>query len=396
MKMPEAPQRAACLLSVLGVLALTILFDTASGVAGAGGDQLTGTQPAWTSLGPGGGGWVMALAASPHGVDNVFLGGDTEGVFSSEDGGRNWTARNEGLRDYWVEAILYDPTDPNILYVGGRSGVYKSTDQGQSWRWLRTGVPAVSGSTWSAPVSALVMDPANPAVVYAGIGSPRDGIGKQGAVYRSVDAGNTWSRMNTAGLPPDSLVTSLLIHPSNQTPAPGITTARTLYLSSQYGFFVSTDGGVSWTASNTGLPHTNVARVAQSRSKPDVMYLTLYRGSTAPWRGGVYKSEDGGKSWTARNNGLQQLLGADASLTSNYKELAVDPNDPNLVYLGSTDFRTTTLYQDIGLFLSEDGGVTVQRKTGNLCTSGAASAHGKPALPALLSPSQPTSVGIGL
>jgi photosystem II stability/assembly factor-like uncharacterized protein len=189
-----------CLLLFLSVMALTISPETAAGVAGAGANQVGGPQPTWTGLGPGGGGWVMTLAASPHGVDKVFLGGDTEGVFFSEDGGRNWTIRNEGLRDYWIETILYDPTtDPNVIYAGGRSGVYKSTDQGRSWQWRRSGFPAVSGSSYSAPVSALAMDPADPRVVYAGIGSPRDGLGKQGTVYRSVDAGDTWSRVNTAG-----------------------------------------------------------------------------------------------------------------------------------------------------------------------------------------------------
>lgn len=296
-------------------------------------------------MGPGGGGWVMTLAASPYAVDTVFLGGDTEGVFATDDGGRQWTARNQGLRDYWVESILYDPLDPNILYAGGRSGVYKSTDRGVSWQWLRTGFPAVSSSSWSAPVSALAMDPSSSDVIYAGIGSPRDGIGKQGAVYKTADAGSTWSRVNTGGLPSDALITSLVFHPSNQTPAPGAATPGTLYLTSQYGFFVSTNGGVSWTASNAGLPHTDIARLAVSRSRPSVMYVTLYTPLAAPWRGGVYKSEDGGRTWTARSAGLQQLLGPDAARTSNYKELAIDSDDPNVVYVGSTDFRTHTMFK---------------------------------------------------
>ncbi|OFW42196.1 MAG: hypothetical protein A3J29_16730 [Acidobacteria bacterium RIFCSPLOWO2_12_FULL_67_14b] len=119
---------------------------------------LRGAEPTWTSLGPGGGGWVMALAASPHGEHTVLLGGDIQGVFHSDNGGTNWTIRNQGLRDYWVETILYHPLDPNILYAGGTSGVYKSTDQGASWRWLRSGFSATSGFSWSAPVSALAMD----------------------------------------------------------------------------------------------------------------------------------------------------------------------------------------------------------------------------------------------
>lgn len=303
-------------------------------------------EQVWTSLGPGGGGWVMALAASPHAEDRVLLGGDIQGVFVSEDRGANWTIRNHGLRDYWIETILYHPLDPNIVYAAGMSGVYKSTDLGNSWTWLRTGFPAVAAFTWSAPVSALAMDPANPDVIYAGIGSPRLGLGKQGAVYKSTDAGSNWVKVNAPGsLPVDALITSLVFHPSNRTAAPGLSTPGPLYLTSQYGFFESRDGGVNWTASNTGLPHTNVARVAVSRSRPELMYLTLYTPLGAPWRGGVYKSEDSGRTWSAQNNGLQQVLGAADTLTSNYRELVVDPSDPLTVYLGSTDYVSPTMYR---------------------------------------------------
>ena len=65
---------------------------------------------------------MMTVAASPHAVDQVFLGGDTEGIFSSQDRGRTWTVRNEGLHDYWIEAILFHPKDPNVIYAGGFSG----------------------------------------------------------------------------------------------------------------------------------------------------------------------------------------------------------------------------------------------------------------------------------
>jgi photosystem II stability/assembly factor-like uncharacterized protein len=274
---------AAALLSLLAAGGLST-----SGVVAARGMQ-SSLEPSWTSVGPGGGGWVMSVAASPHDENTVFLGGDIQGVFLTENGGSSWTSHNEGLRDFWIETILLHPADPNILYAGGTSGVYKSLDRGRSWSWLRSGFPAVSRFSWSAPVSALAMDPSNPDIIYAGIGTPRRGFGKQGAVYRSTDGGGTWSKINASGsLPADTLITSLVVHPSNRTPRPD-TSSTTLYLTSQYGFFTSTDGGVSWTAFNNGLPHTNVARVALSRNDPDFLYLTLYTPPDLPWRGGVYQ-----------------------------------------------------------------------------------------------------------
>ncbi|MBI4886233.1 MAG: hypothetical protein HY824_04005 [Acidobacteria bacterium] len=304
-----------------------------------------GAEPSWISVGPGGGGWVMTVAASPHADTSVFLGGDIQGVFYSDNGGGSWTSSNQGLRDFWIETFLFHPADPAVVFAGGTSGVYKSVDRGRSWRWLRSGFPAVNRFSWSAPVGALAMDPADPDVLYAGIGTPRQGIGKQGAIYRSADGGDTWAIVNAPGsLPADALVTSLIVHPSNRTPAPGAS-ATTLYATSQYGFFISRDGGVTWTASNGGLPHTNVARVALSRNHPDVLYLTLRTPLREPWRGGVYRSTDGGRTWSARNRGLQQTPGASDTLTSNYRELAVHPDDPLIAYVGSTDYVTPTLYK---------------------------------------------------
>lgn len=256
----------------------------------------TGPGAAWTSVGPGGGGWVMTLAASPHRADSIFLGGDIQGVFYSSNAGATWTTRNEGLRDYWIESFVFHPLDANTVYGAGTSGIYKTVDYGRSWTWLRSGFPAVNRFGWSAPIGALAMDPSNPDVIYAAVGTPRLNIGRQGAVYRTTNAGSAWSRVNAAGsLPDDALITSLIVHPSNRTSAPG-TSATTLFLTSQYGFFVSRDGGVTWTASNSGLPHTNAARVALSRNNPDVMYLTLYTPLSPPWRGGVYRSTDGGRT----------------------------------------------------------------------------------------------------
>src|SRR6266540_3134914 len=124
--------------------------------------QLAHASALWTSIGPGGGGWIMAVAPSPHRENEVWLGGDIQGIFQSQDNGARWTIHNDGLRDYWIETFLFHPADPNIIYAGGTSGVYKSVDGGISWSWLREGFPPVSDSTWSAPVSALAIDPSNP------------------------------------------------------------------------------------------------------------------------------------------------------------------------------------------------------------------------------------------
>jgi len=87
-------------------------------------------QPVWQNLGPGGGGWIQSICASPHNGDELFVGCDVGGFYHSADGGGSYRIWNMGLEDYFVECIVPHPHDLQVIYLGCQSGVYKSTDRG--------------------------------------------------------------------------------------------------------------------------------------------------------------------------------------------------------------------------------------------------------------------------
>lgn len=299
--------------------------------------------PLWRNSGPGGGGWIQAILASRHDTEELFVGCDVGGFYRSENAGGSYTIHNRGLEDYYVECILQHPTNPDILYLGCLSGVYRSTDRGRSWTWLREGFPPIERYRWSAPIGALAMDPRNPATLYAGIGSPRRQTWGAGTIYKTTDGGDSWQRINQPGsLPQDALISSIAIDPRD---------SGRLLVATQHGVYRSDDGGRAWQESNQGLPHRAVRRIALANARPDVVYLTLasVRGAE-PWQGGVYRSDDGGNTWTARNHGLKQTVGpkdGSINLTSWYDQLAVHPQDPDIAYVGGAGWVNAELYQTL-------------------------------------------------
>jgi photosystem II stability/assembly factor-like uncharacterized protein len=304
--------------------------------------------PVWRNLGPGGGGWIQSLCASPQRSGELLVGCDVGGFYRSTDGGASYTITNTGLQDYFVECIVPDPLHPDVIYLGCESGVYKSTNRGGTWQWLREGFPPKNLYDWSAPIGALVIDPQNPAVLYAGIGRPRSQQFGRGAIYKTSDSGAHWKQVNVAGsLRADAIVTDLVIDPRN---------SRRLFLACQYGVYRSEDAGVSWVLTMAGLPQPHVRRIALCRSQPDVLYLTLQaEPGKQPWQGGVYKSTDGGKSWTPCLQGLKQQVGQPgqaSQMTANYDRLVVHPDNPDVAYIGSTAWINEAIYK------TTDGGST--------------------------------------
>ena len=146
---------------------------------------------------------------------------------------------------------------------------------------------------YGGEITALAIDPANPATLYAGANG--------GGVFKSADGGANWAAvsMGLTGV----YVFALAIDPAD--PA-------TLYAGADAGVFKSTDSGASWTVANLGLTIPDVSTVAIDPMTP----ATLYAGTSG---GGVFKSTDSGASWTAANTGLTNLA---------VNSLAIDPRLP--------------------------------------------------------------------
>ncbi|MDD5750180.1 MAG: hypothetical protein PHU56_00815 [Candidatus Pacebacteria bacterium] len=308
----------------------------------------------WQSIGPGGGGGFTALAIDPIDENIVYTGGDLSGAFKSTDGGASWKFINNGLEEFVIQEIAVDQTDPNTLYLGTTGGVYKSTNKGETWQRKRSGFPAISSSTYSAPAKAIAIDPNNHNVVYVSIAEThgnnyyyedRAQRYNKGQIYKTTSGGDYWQAINTPGangIPSDATIFELAVRPGD---------SNTVLASTNRGFFKSTDGGVNWTKKSFGLPYDDIRGLAVHPANPDIIYVTVWTPQE-PWNGGVFKSTDNGETWVAKNTGLKHRNDGAGSLTSNYPEVIIDKNNPETIFTGDRSWGT------YGVQKSTDGGDT--------------------------------------
>jgi serine/threonine protein kinase/photosystem II stability/assembly factor-like uncharacterized protein len=230
-----------------------------------------------------------------------------------------------------INTLAVDPADSHILYAGtgstgAGSGVYKSEDAGLTWRSVSTGLP-------SEDVKALAFSYQAPATLYAAVGNN---------IFASADGGASWSQQAT-GTGNYRGLELIRVAPSDGKVLYGVAVIE--------GAFRSDDGGRNWMVINQGLPKDNngsynVQSVAIDPTDPNVAYIGT---GWEPFNGnGVYKSTDGGQSWSPANRGM-----IDYSVIA----LAVDPASPQTVYAGTFDGK---------LFKSVDGGQTWDNLTAKL------------------------------
>jgi hypothetical protein len=191
------------------------------------------------------------------------------GVSSSTDGGQTWDDRSSGIpqdcADYSQKAIpiTLDPRNPEVLYYGHSSGVSKTTNGGRLWVSSGVGLPVENGFF----VFSIVVSPHDSNIVLAGYKC--DSTTVCPGLYKSIDAGGSWSAVGT-GLPQSSIV-GISFDPTNP--------AKLYLATNDAGVFQSSDGGSTWNSLNTGLGELTVSTVAVSQSG-----LKLYTATS----GGVY------------------------------------------------------------------------------------------------------------
>jgi photosystem II stability/assembly factor-like uncharacterized protein len=288
----------------------------------------------WANVGPVGGAFSL-LAIDPQNPGIIYAGTDV-GVFKSTDGGASWN--NAGLNGFPVSALIIDPEQPTIIYAvttlrpdGGPPAVL----------WSTAGVfkSTDGGGSWNAlPVCCplkLAIDPQNTGTLYALDAVLRVGSGAV-VVSRSTDAGASWSKIYELSSDVYTFFNYITVDPK---------TPGTLYVAMQdLAVFKSVDGGASWSEADAGL------RGAGSRSFADggltidsTTPATMYASTSG---GGVYKTTDGAASWHAVNSGLPIGTGAGACCSS---AVVIDPGDSNTLYVPN---------RDGALFKSTDGGAS--------------------------------------
>lgn len=336
-----------------GALALLALGLLSTAASAQGGAPPVGDAIQWRNVGPGGGGWIESLAWLAARPDTLLLGCDVGGFYVSADAGGSWAISNDGLRDYFIESIALSPADPDIILLGTESGIFRSGNGGLSWQWQRTGFPPAERHGFSAPVAAVCFDLADATIAYAAIGRPRWGSGGAGTVYRSEDAGLTWSVPHpTDALPAEAVASDLEAAPDG----------TYLLLATDRGLFRSEDRAATWSPVTDGLPHLDVEEVAIAPSDPSVAYCTLRTTARddRPFDGGVYRSDDGGLTWAPASGGLATRVGrADEPnpMTSSYEQIVVDPTDRDTAYVGDSAWVSA------GVSKTVDGGRSWTRVT---------------------------------
>jgi photosystem II stability/assembly factor-like uncharacterized protein len=274
------------------------------------------------------------------------------GVWKTTNAGVTFTPVFDDHRVSSIGAVAVAPTNADIVWVGtGESnnlrssswgdGVYKSVDAGATWTKM--------GLAQSQHVARIVVHPTQQDVVFVAAMGPLWAGGGDRGFYKSTDGGRSWRNTLSAG--PYTGVTEIVLDPRD----PDVIYAATYQRDRRAYSFVgggpesavwkSTDGGERWTRLTEGLPESDMGRIgiSVSASHPNTLYATV---DAEPAVGGIYRSDDAGSSWR-RVNELQ-------SIPWFFGQIRVDPLDPERIY-----------HLGVSLSVSDDGGATFRRIAGN-------------------------------
>ena len=313
----------------------------------------------WRLIGPFRGGRVVAVAGVPGDTATAYFGSVDGGVWKSPNAGNTWEAIFDGQPIASIGAIAISPSNPNVIYVGtGESdirsalssgdGVYKSTDGGKTWTNI--------GLRDSRHISRIVVDPRNSDVVYVAALGHAYGPNPERGIFKSTDGGTTWTKALYKGA--DIGASDLAIASTNpavlfagmwQVHRPPWTTYAPVE-GPGGALYRSGDSGANWTQlTGHGLPDGAWGRVGVSVA-PDGK--RVYALIDAGKKSGLYRSDDGGDNWTLANS--------DPRLTSRswyFNWLAVDPSNPDVVYIPNVAFyRTEDAGKTISIVRGAPGG----------------------------------------
>lgn len=265
----------------------------------------------WRSIGPFRGGRSVAATGVIGDPKTYYMGTTGGGLWKTDNMGISWRNVSDGFfKTGSVGAVAVAPSDPNVVYVGmgehavrgvmthSGDGVYLSTDAGKTW--------TKSGLEETRHISRIVVDPRNPEVVL---------VAAQGALYG---------------------------------PSP------------ERGVFKSTDGGATWRSVLYVDEKTGAVELSMDPNNPRILYAAMWEHGRLPWQvisggpgSGLYKSTDGGDTWTPMTAGLPEEMGKMA--------IAVSPSNPEKVY---ALIESESEGEDRGLWVSTDAGESWSRVTG--------------------------------
>jgi photosystem II stability/assembly factor-like uncharacterized protein len=306
----------------------------------------------WRMIGPFRGGRTVGLAGIADQPNVFYIGVNNGGVWKTDDAGRTWNPIFDDQPTGSIGAVAVAPSDPNIVYVGSGEGLqrpdlsvgdgmYKSTDAGKTWSHL--------GLRDGQQIPAILVDPRNANRLFVAVLGHPYGPNAERGIYRSTDGGATFQQVlhkddRTGGIdlafdPRNPQTVYAVLWQAQQGPW-----ENGAFSGPNSGLFKSTDGGDHWSQLTGGLPtfeNGGLGRIGigVAPSDPNRIYALVEARGQA---GGMYRSDDAGATWK-RVNGENRIYGRG----SDFACVRADPKNRDVIYVTNTS-----------TYRSTDGGVT--------------------------------------
>jgi photosystem II stability/assembly factor-like uncharacterized protein len=251
------------------------------------------------------------------------------------------------------------PSQPNVFYMGQvNGGVWKSDDYGRTWN-------PIFDHESTQSIGAIAVARSNPNIIYvaSGEGLHRPDLSVGNGIYKSTDAGKTWTHL---GLRDGLQIPALAIDPRDPNRVFAAVLGHPYGPNEERGLFRSTDGGQTWQKAIYKDENTGASDVEIDPSNPDVIYASMWEAREGPWEdnnevngtgGGLFKSTDGGNTWHPLTNGLPK------DLAQIY--VAIAPTDPRRLY-ATLAIASGTL----AFYRSDDAGESWSKETDDPRPSG--------------------------
>lgn len=287
--------------------------------------EMRGIGPAMTS------GRIIDLAVDPHDPRTWYVAVASGGVWKTTNNGTTFAPIFEDQDSFSIGCLAIDPKNSLVVWVGTgennsqRSvsmgdGVYKSVDGGKSWK--------NAGLTKSEHIGKILVDPRDSNVVFVAAQGPLWAPGGDRGLYKTTDGGKTWKGVLTVS--ENTGVSDVVQDPSNPDTLYAASYQRRRHVFTlidggpESNIYKSTDAGATWTKlEKNGLPKEQMGRIglAVGRNNPHIVYATIESTRKA---GGFFRSKDGGANFEKMNDYVAQ--------GQYYGEIFVDPNDDNRIY----------------------------------------------------------------
>lgn len=316
----------------------------------------------WRMIGPFRGGRTVGAVGVPQQPGTYYIGVNNGGVWKTTDYGRVWLPVFDDQPTGSVGAVAVAPSDPNVVYVGSGEGlqrpdlstgdgIYRSADAGKTWTHL--------GLRDGQQIPMLAVDPRDPDRVFAAVLGHPYGPNAERGIFRSTDGGRSWTKVlykdeNTGGM-------DVALDPSNPNTVYAVLWAArqapweigsSFTLSASNGLYKSTDGGTTWRPLTSGLPSAadGLGRIGIEVSRADPRRLYAIVG--ADRGGGLYASRDAGETW-ARVNDDGRLWGRDGD----FNEVRADPKNADVLYVANVvTWKSTDGGKTFAAFRGAPGG----------------------------------------